>query len=106
MPGYNSLMPRARSERRSPWPAIVLVVVLLPVLYVANIGPTGRCPEYGGDYRRRAWRVAYAPVLWAANQSDAISIKLERYLRFCEATEQADIVRFERTGFMSIGILR
>ena len=31
-------MPRPRSERRS-WPAVVLVGLLLPTLYVLSIGP-------------------------------------------------------------------
>ena len=71
-------MPRPRSERRS-WPAVVLaVVLLLPVLYVASIGPAARMAKHGA-YNRTV-RVVYWPVFWPSELSDRYDQLLYWYL--------------------------
>ena len=55
-------MPRPRSERRSPWPAVVLVVVLLPILYVLSIGPTARMAT-AEWISIDTWLTCYRPLL-------------------------------------------
>ena len=86
-------MPRPHSERRSTWPAVVVavlaVVVLLPVLYVASIGPAGRFVTMD-NYR--AWETVYAPILWATDRSEALNDGFQGYLRFWGAEEGAAIV--------------
>ena len=92
------------SRPRSAWPAVVLAsVLLLPTLYVASIGPTGRIffePTGDDDYvAYPAWEAAYSPILWANDRSDHISFCMERYLRFCGARDAAATVwarRFRR----------
>ena len=61
-------MPRPRSERRSPWPAVVLVG-LLPVLYVLSSGPALWLVErYArGSWVRRWTMNFYLPLEWLAD---------------------------------------
>ena len=62
-------MPRPRSERRSPWPAIVLVVVLLlPALYVASIGPAWYMVT-ADVISFRTYHIAYTPIRWISGHS-------------------------------------
>ena len=62
-------MPRPRSERRSPWPAVVLGValLLLPVIYVASIGPAAKLSWRGGPSEGQwvadGFLDAYGPLL-------------------------------------------
>ena len=75
-------MRRLRCERRSNWPAVVLVgLVLVSVLYVSSIGPTGHF--YSDNYDEcPAWENAYSPILWATDRSDALNDGLNGYLHF------------------------
>ena len=94
-------MPRPRSERRSPWPAVVVfaVLVLLPALYVASIGPSGRLvPDLIADDSGVGleWQTAFTPILWATDRSDSLNGGLQGYLRFWGAEEAVAIVAYRR----------
>ena len=92
-------MPRPRSERRSIWPAVVLV--LLPVLYVLSIGPAGRFVIKPGYDASPAWYRAYAPILWATDRLKPLNEGLQGYLRLWGAEDAAGIVsaRYEVRKF-------
>ena len=93
-------MPCPRSERRSTWPAVVLMgLVLSAVLYVASIGPAGRFvprPVSDSFPPGTSWDTAYAPILWATDRSDALSHGLRIYLRFWDADGAAGRVEMRR----------
>src|SRR5688572_20159740 len=96
-------MPRPRSERRSAWPAVVLVGLFLPVLYLASVGPAAHCfpdaPVVGGALMLqecKVWETAYAPILWATDRSDTLNDGLQGYLRFCGAKAAADAISWRR----------
>ena len=97
-------MPRPGSERRSTWPAVVLAV-LLPVLYVASIGPTGRGHVNGVDYRLLTWVTVYEPIFWATDRSETVCSWMENYLRFCGAPEVAWLVRYRWHEFNQIEVV-
>jgi len=67
--------------RRSMWP-IVAVLMLLPVLYVASIGPVvwmdnrGHIPEWS----RGPLEALYAPLEWVLSKSQTLDHWFERYV--------------------------
>ena len=64
-------MPRLCSERRSAWPAIVLMgLLLLPLLYVASVGPAWVWMDIKYEEEPVHWyETAYAPLIWLAQRS-------------------------------------
>ena len=76
-------MRRPNSERRSAWPAVVLVVALMPILYVASVGPAGRA-VCGGLIRYELWSSAYWPILLAADHSEQCDRYLTSYLSWLD----------------------
>ena len=74
-------MPRPRSERRSPWPAVVLAVGL-PILYVLSIGPVA---SIGGavDWQNRLGAV-YAPVCLCVRAWPALADPINGYIDACD----------------------
>ena len=74
-------MPRPRSERRSPWPAVVLaVLLLLPVLYVASFGPAGAMYSRGQISER--FIGLYRPVEWLATRNQTTVNWTFKYLNW------------------------
>ena len=72
-------MPGPRSERRSAWPAVVLGVGLLPVVYVLSAGPTVRLIE-GGYVPEGVGVRIYAPLKWVTERSHTDGV-MRRYIR-------------------------
>ena len=70
-------MPPSRSERRSIWPAVALgVLLLLPVLYVASIGPALRL-TLNGEISLYTYRDVYRPIRWIGRRSPAFHRSIE-----------------------------
>ena len=71
-------MPRPIAERRSKWPAVLLVVLLLPAPYVLSIGPATRlCGN--GWMSVEAYLLTYAPLIWVGDQSEIWDDSLDWY---------------------------
>jgi hypothetical protein len=62
--------------------AVGLIIVALPLLYVASIGPAGHV-VCSGTMRYETWKSAYRPILWAAEHSLQIDRSLIAYLFWC-----------------------
>jgi hypothetical protein len=75
------------NEQKRPTPVLILllaVAVLLPLLYVAGIGPAVWLVE--NDYvSQQTFGVAYAPLLWLMSLVPTCGNALERYIRLWEA---------------------
>ena len=74
-------MPRPRSERRSPWPAValaVLVVILLPVVYVLSAGPAHRLCQQG-LIDREIVQAIYRPLVEALDRDRTGPIRSAYY---------------------------
>ena len=68
-----------RSERRSIWPAIVLaVLLLLPVLYVASVGPACAMMAFGQLDYDGYWSF-YRPLTWVGSKSETADYVLKEY---------------------------
>ena len=97
-------MLRPRSERRSPWLAIVLasLFLLLPILYLASIGPAGAILGNSGssvDFRR--FRTAFAPIVFCVKACPALGRPLTWWVKACDRNE--DYIFFDHdTGELSM----
>ena len=75
-------MPRPNSERRSPWPAVVLggvlAVGLLTLLYVASVGPA--CRLVASDQMGMgAYHSVYAPLGCVEKACHPVGRRLAEY---------------------------
>ena len=77
-----------RKERRSSAAplllALVVTLALLPLVYVAAIGPIAWMAERDlvNVYEDSALMTAYAPVEYLANNSEVVQASLEWYISF------------------------
>jgi hypothetical protein len=71
-------MIQRNSERRLQWPALILVVLSLPLLYVLSIGPANGLLLTHRISRATTNRV-YAPLIWIADSSNTAEGALDWY---------------------------
>ena len=72
-------MPRPHSERRPIWPAVVLGgVLLLPLLYVASMGPTAHLVVRDRMTMER-YHALYTPIVWCERRSSIIARAIGSY---------------------------
>jgi hypothetical protein len=60
---------------------VIGLLVALPVLYVASVGPVFAMANRG-QLGRASTDSAYGPVLWAAGRSDTLKAAMIRYYRW------------------------
>ena len=76
-------MSRPPSERRSPWPAVVLAsaLLLLPVLYVLSVGPANWLLQHNAlDALRDPVVYFYRPLFWLSDASPQFQAALRWYI--------------------------
>ncbi len=68
-------------KKRGGCAAVVVVLALLPILYVASIGPAVRLATRG-IISLEAINVIYAPISWAMGHSSALRAAMEWYCKW------------------------
>lgn len=76
-------MPSRSSERRSKWPAVVWMVLLLPVLYVLSAGPMNWVVITGRVSHETTMKI-YAPLVWVAGSQTPPGDALNWYIGLFE----------------------